>query len=519
MQDIPKTARGPVGASVHVAPSTWPSRHPRRLPHAYPPHRRPGPDRRVPGRRDPRPGPDPDPQLDGAAVLDAARSGSDRARSPARWWPRPCALPSAPLPFVAITPCRVADTRGNGFTGQYGPPSIPNSTRDFTITGQCGIPSGAIAVSFNFTILDMTTGGDIRAYPAGGTMPLVSTQNWIATTGVIANAAIVPIGTGGAITIKVDGTGVIDLIIDVNGYYASQSVVSSLNTLTGDLTLAPGSNIAITPSANTLTDRDDRRSPEARCPAGTTGQTLYSNGSGWLASSALTNDGTNVGISGNLVDARDDGRRWRRRAVARGPPVPAQLRAPASAGNTFLGQQAGNFTLTGTANTAIGRLPRANTFGENNTATGVASLSANATGIEHRDRVQEPPPTRRGTTTARRRREPVRQHDGRRERRGRRRSPEATTTGNRNTAVGSSSLPPTPSGSSTRDVRQPHCRTRRAAATRRSADALYTNTTGSRQHRERLSEPVQQHRGGSTAAAELELSPTRRHTTTPRTAT
>ena len=179
------------------------------------------------------------------------------------------ALPSSPLPFTAITPCRLADTRGNGFTGQYGPPSIPNSTRDFTITGQCGIPAGAVAASLNFTILDMTTGGDIRAYPAGGAIPLVSTQNWIGTTGVVANAAIVAIGTGGAITIKVDGLGVIDLIIDVNGYYGPQSVVTSLNTLIGRLTLAQGTNVTITPSGNTLTID----APLTAGPTGPTGAT------------------------------------------------------------------------------------------------------------------------------------------------------------------------------------------------------------------------------------------------------
>ena len=29
-----------------------------------------------------------------------------------------------PLPFIPITPCRVADTRGNGFSGAYGPPNM-----------------------------------------------------------------------------------------------------------------------------------------------------------------------------------------------------------------------------------------------------------------------------------------------------------------------------------------------------------------------------------------------------------
>jgi hypothetical protein len=128
---------------------------------------------------------------------------------------------SSPLPFIAVTPCRVADTRGNGFTGQYGPPSLfANATRSFTITGQCGIPSGASAVSFNFTALNVGAGGDLRVFPAGGSVPLVSTMNYNANTPNIANAAIVPLGTGGAITVQADVTS-IDLIIDVNGYYAS----------------------------------------------------------------------------------------------------------------------------------------------------------------------------------------------------------------------------------------------------------------------------------------------------------
>ena len=126
-----------------------------------------------------------------------------------------------PVPFVGVTPCRVADTRGNGFTGAYGPPSLAaNTPRSFTITGVCGIPVGAAAVSFNFAALNVGAGGDLRVYPAGGSAPLVSTMNYNASTPNIANAAIVPLGTGGAITVLADAT-TIDLIIDVNGYYSS----------------------------------------------------------------------------------------------------------------------------------------------------------------------------------------------------------------------------------------------------------------------------------------------------------
>jgi hypothetical protein len=128
---------------------------------------------------------------------------------------------TVPLPFVAVDPCRVADTRGNGFTGAYGPPSIgANATRTFVITGQCGIPASAKAVSFNFGALNIGGAGDLRVFPAGGSTPLVSTMNYNANTPNIANAAVVPLGIGGDITVQADAV-TIDLIIDVNGYYPS----------------------------------------------------------------------------------------------------------------------------------------------------------------------------------------------------------------------------------------------------------------------------------------------------------
>src|SRR6202008_3303178 len=116
------------------------------------------------------------------------------------------------LLFIAVTPCRAADPRGNGFTGAYGPPSIPaNTTRSFTIVGHCGIPPSAQAVSFNFAALDVSAAGDLRVSPAGGSAPLVSTLNYNASTPNIANAAIVPLG-GGAVTVQADAA-TINLII------------------------------------------------------------------------------------------------------------------------------------------------------------------------------------------------------------------------------------------------------------------------------------------------------------------
>src|SRR5262245_42972324 len=138
---------------------------------------------------------------------------------------------SNPLPLIAINPpCRGADTRGFGFGGAYGPPSLAGGAiRSFTIVGTCGIPASAAAVSFNFTVTNNPTFGDIRVYPAGGAA-VVSTLNWGPGTGNVANAAVVAIGTGGAITVQVDGPGPLDLVYDINGYYPNSSASNPLAT-------------------------------------------------------------------------------------------------------------------------------------------------------------------------------------------------------------------------------------------------------------------------------------------------
>ena len=125
-----------------------------------------------------------------------------------------------PLPFIGLNPCRVVDTRGNGFTGQFGPPAlVAGASRDFTLAGQCGIPPSASALSLNFTVANAAGAGDIRIYPAGGTLPLVSTLNYVAGQ-TVANAAVVPVGVDASISVRADVHGT-HLIIDVNGYYAS----------------------------------------------------------------------------------------------------------------------------------------------------------------------------------------------------------------------------------------------------------------------------------------------------------
>lgn len=123
------------------------------------------------------------------------------------------------LRFVPVVPCRIADTRtGQGFTGNFGPPTLnAGAVRDLPIpSGVCGIPAAAKAYSFNVTVVPAEPLSYLTMWPTGQTQPLVSTLNSF-HGGVVANAAIVPAGTSGSVSVYV--TNRTDVIVDINGYF------------------------------------------------------------------------------------------------------------------------------------------------------------------------------------------------------------------------------------------------------------------------------------------------------------
>ncbi|KAA0253045.1 MAG: hypothetical protein EDX89_16090 [Acidobacteria bacterium] len=138
---------------------------------------------------------------------------------------------SGALPFVPVTPCRIVDTRNA--VGPYGGPMIPGfGTRSFDIDGgPCtGIPAGVAAFSLNFTVIG-SAGAYQNAYltvwPTGGAQPSVSTLNFDGGQ-LKANAAIVPAGTGGAVSVFVSAAA--HLLIDINGYFSpALNVTRALN--------------------------------------------------------------------------------------------------------------------------------------------------------------------------------------------------------------------------------------------------------------------------------------------------
>jgi hypothetical protein len=162
-----------------------------------------------------------------------------------------------------------------------------------------------------------------------------------------------------------------DLILDTNGDYRG-GVVTKVNNLSDDVTLAAGSNVTITPSGQTLTVAATG-GPGGVLPTGTSGQTLRHNGSAWVANSALTSDGTDATMTG----------------ILKLPPV-AQVFAGTSrflhnaggSNNTFLGVNAGSAAVGTTANTGVGynALNHAGGLSGDNVAVGAGALFNTTTG-------------------------------------------------------------------------------------------------------------------------------------------
>ena len=120
------------------------------------------------------------------------------------------------LYFYPVTPCRVADTRNPN--GPFGGPSLAaGATRSFPIpSSSCSLPSTAEAYAFNMTVVPPGSLFYLTTWLAGQSQPVVSTLNDLQGQ-VIANAAIVPAGSAGGISVYVsDAT---NLIIDINGYF------------------------------------------------------------------------------------------------------------------------------------------------------------------------------------------------------------------------------------------------------------------------------------------------------------
>ena len=124
------------------------------------------------------------------------------------------------LRFTPIPPCRVLDTRGNGFAGQFGPPSLTGGgTRTFPLTSSsCGLPASAKAYALNATLVPISDGPvySVTLWPTGQPRPTVNTV--VEPRGrIVATDAIIAAGASGSIDIY--SSNPTDILVDVNGYF------------------------------------------------------------------------------------------------------------------------------------------------------------------------------------------------------------------------------------------------------------------------------------------------------------
>jgi hypothetical protein len=275
------------------------------------------------------------------------------------------------LTFVAISPCRLVDTRGGSFNGitPFSGPSIAaagtitipvqSSTEASTNTAPapCGvIPSIPQAYSFNLTVVPHSGGAVdyVSLWPAGEARPFVSTLD-DPQSAIVSNAVIVPAGTPtGGISVYNAGPATTDVIIDMNGYFTAPSDISS-NTALGAGALGDNTFGAF----NTATGVNAMQS-------NTSGVSNTATGMQALQNSTTGSYNTATGF-GALQDSTTGSYNTAEGYETLGANALGN-------GNTASGYGAMEISSTGSDNTAIGYVALAgNTTGSNNVAIGYRS--------------------------------------------------------------------------------------------------------------------------------------------------
>jgi hypothetical protein len=136
------------------------------------------------------------------------------------FWPTATALILAPVPgdFYSVTPCRMVDTRNA--SGPLGGPALQSGAmRTFVVTGVCGVPSSAKALSVNLAVTQPIAAGYLSLLPGDqSVVPAISAINY-APGQTRANNAIARLAIDGSGGLKVFSASSVHFILDVNGYF------------------------------------------------------------------------------------------------------------------------------------------------------------------------------------------------------------------------------------------------------------------------------------------------------------
>ncbi|MCX5212898.1 PKD domain-containing protein [Kitasatospora sp. NBC_00240] len=156
--------------------------------------------------------------------------------------------------FVPAAPARLLDTRAG--TGAARAKVGPDGVVTVTVAGRGGIPaSGVTAVVLNLTATNPTDATFVTAYASGAGRPTASNLN-TAPGQTVPNQVTVPVGPDGRISLY-NHVGTVDLIADLEGYYAPTSVDP-----------AAGTTIALGDARRVLDTRNGTGAAQARIHGG-----------------------------------------------------------------------------------------------------------------------------------------------------------------------------------------------------------------------------------------------------------
>jgi len=147
--------------------------------------------------------------------------------------------------FVAITPCRLVDTRQavgaltSGTTRSYVAAGTTGFVPQGGNSGGCTIPFAANAIQVSITSVGATGNGYLRAYPDNEGVPNATFMNYTASFNAT-GAGVVPIDTDGSFDFKITNfQKTTHVVVDVSGYFLSQMYAH----VAADGTLTSGSRV------------------------------------------------------------------------------------------------------------------------------------------------------------------------------------------------------------------------------------------------------------------------------------
>ncbi len=133
---------------------------------------------------------------------------------------------AASLPFQAVAPSRLADTRpGFGTVDGQGAGAGPSTDLVVAVTGRAGVPPDATAVTVNVTVTEATGDGFVTVYPCGQARPWASNLNFGAAQ-TVPNLVTAQLGNGAICLFSTTPT---HLIVDLLGWYGPGAPINAIN--------------------------------------------------------------------------------------------------------------------------------------------------------------------------------------------------------------------------------------------------------------------------------------------------